>query len=107
MSTFAGVFGKAKHLGAENGHCAYRSGEKIFDRFDDIFLLRDGRLEGETAARTTDAAPGDHSASSRCSPLQLRLNPFIVALGLASSRAKKKAVDRDGLVNGCFFFYNG
>jgi putative ABC transport system ATP-binding protein len=26
--------------------------EKIFDRFDDIFLLRDGRLEGETAART-------------------------------------------------------
>lgn len=25
--------------------------EKIFDRFDDIFLLRDGRLEGETAAR--------------------------------------------------------
>ena len=24
--------------------------EKIFDRFDDIFLLRDGRLEGETAA---------------------------------------------------------
>ena len=26
--------------------------EKISDRFDDIFLLRDGRLEGETAART-------------------------------------------------------
>ena len=26
--------------------------EKIFDRFDDFFLLRDGRLEGETAART-------------------------------------------------------
>src|SRR5512139_1041566 len=25
--------------------------EKIFDRFDDIFLLRDGRLEGEAAAR--------------------------------------------------------
>lgn len=52
MSTFAGVFGKPKHLGAENGRCAYRSDEKIFDLFDDIFLLRDGRVEGETAAMT-------------------------------------------------------